>query len=248
MMKPRISLFAEQEGEDRRAKLGDPLVGLVEHVDFDALAARIDAAAPFARQGRPSAVSDSLDDQDPGAVTALQPGRRRAAVPVAGPTWLPTFPGSDREQRHPRCQDDLAVPRPSGAGWRRQSGVRAGSAAAAVAGLPGALRTDRRRLAGTGVGPAQQGGAETVKEGTMPLGWKPHKRARKDVDAMPSGPESTARIISDTTACQCGQALQADPQDRHHACCRGRHYYLRGIARPEQHESGCLCRPGISQH
>lgn len=25
--------------------------------------------------------------------------------------------------------------------------------------------------------------AETVKEGTMPLGWKPHKRAQKDVDA-----------------------------------------------------------------
>ena len=25
--------------------------------------------------------------------------------------------------------------------------------------------------------------AETIKEGTMPLGWKPHKRAQKDVDA-----------------------------------------------------------------
>jgi IS5 family transposase len=25
--------------------------------------------------------------------------------------------------------------------------------------------------------------ADTVKEGTMPLGWKPHKRAHKDVDA-----------------------------------------------------------------
>ncbi|WP_425260314.1 transposase [Massilia luteola] len=46
MMKPRLSLFAEQEREDRRAKIGDPLVGLAEHVDFEALAARIDAAAP----------------------------------------------------------------------------------------------------------------------------------------------------------------------------------------------------------
>ncbi|MGF6276205.1 hypothetical protein ABIB38_004616, partial [Massilia sp. UYP11] len=39
MMKPRISMFAEQEREDRRARLGDPLVGLAEHVDFEALAA-----------------------------------------------------------------------------------------------------------------------------------------------------------------------------------------------------------------
>jgi hypothetical protein len=27
MMKPRISLFAEHEREDRRTKIGDPLVG-----------------------------------------------------------------------------------------------------------------------------------------------------------------------------------------------------------------------------
>ena len=56
MMKPRIRLFAEQEREDRRAKLGDPLVGLAEHVDFEALATRIDVAAPRpsrARGGRP---------------------------------------------------------------------------------------------------------------------------------------------------------------------------------------------------
>jgi len=33
MMKPRISLFAEHEREDRRSKIGDPLVGLTKHVD-----------------------------------------------------------------------------------------------------------------------------------------------------------------------------------------------------------------------
>jgi hypothetical protein len=43
MMKPRISLFAEQEREDRSTKLGDPLVDLTEHMEFEALAARIDA-------------------------------------------------------------------------------------------------------------------------------------------------------------------------------------------------------------
>jgi IS5 family transposase len=46
MMKPRISLFAEHERENRRAKLGDPLVGLAKYVDFEALAATIDEAAP----------------------------------------------------------------------------------------------------------------------------------------------------------------------------------------------------------
>jgi hypothetical protein len=56
MMKLLLSLFAEQEREDRRSKLGDPLVGLAEHVDFGALAARIDVAAPRpsrAKGGRP---------------------------------------------------------------------------------------------------------------------------------------------------------------------------------------------------
>src|SRR5476651_1092215 len=46
MMKPPISLFAEHEREDRRTKIGDPLIGLTKHVDFEALAAGIDEAAP----------------------------------------------------------------------------------------------------------------------------------------------------------------------------------------------------------
>lgn len=46
MMKPRISLFAEHEREVRRSSIGDPLTGLTKRVDFDALAASIDNAAP----------------------------------------------------------------------------------------------------------------------------------------------------------------------------------------------------------
>src|SRR5471032_986361 len=56
MMKPRISLFAEHEREDRRTKIGDPLVGLTKHVDFEALAAGVEVAAPRpsrAKGGRP---------------------------------------------------------------------------------------------------------------------------------------------------------------------------------------------------
>lgn len=40
-MKPRTRLFVEQERYDPRPKIGDPLVGLAEHMDFAALAARI---------------------------------------------------------------------------------------------------------------------------------------------------------------------------------------------------------------
>jgi IS5 family transposase len=56
MMKPRISLFAEHEREVLRTSIGDPLVGLTKHVDFEVLAASIDAAAPRpsrAKGGRP---------------------------------------------------------------------------------------------------------------------------------------------------------------------------------------------------
>lgn len=48
-MKPRSSLFGEHEREDRRTKLGDPLLGLSKHVNFEALAASVDEAAPRAR-------------------------------------------------------------------------------------------------------------------------------------------------------------------------------------------------------
>jgi hypothetical protein len=38
--------LAEEERGNRRAKSGDPLVGLFRHVDFGALAAGIDTALP----------------------------------------------------------------------------------------------------------------------------------------------------------------------------------------------------------
>lgn len=52
-MKPRISVFAEDEREDPRTKIGDTLIGLTKHVDSEALAAGIDAAnAPTNRVSR----------------------------------------------------------------------------------------------------------------------------------------------------------------------------------------------------
>lgn len=42
----KVSLFAEQERETKLDKIGDALGKLAKHVDFPALAAEIDAAAP----------------------------------------------------------------------------------------------------------------------------------------------------------------------------------------------------------
>ncbi len=56
MMMPKPSLFAEEERGNRRVKMGDPLLGLSEHVDFVALAASVDTASPRpsrAKGGRP---------------------------------------------------------------------------------------------------------------------------------------------------------------------------------------------------
>ena len=56
MTMPKPSLFSEEERGNRRAKIGDPLVGLSAHVDFVALATGIDTASPRpsrAKGGRP---------------------------------------------------------------------------------------------------------------------------------------------------------------------------------------------------
>ncbi|NMM37512.1 MAG: hypothetical protein HHJ09_08345 [Glaciimonas sp.] len=56
MMMPKLSLFAEEERGNRRKKLGDPLARLFKHVDFPALAATVDIAAPRASR----ATGDSI--------------------------------------------------------------------------------------------------------------------------------------------------------------------------------------------
>jgi IS5 family transposase len=55
MMMPK-PFFAEEERENRREKLDDPLVGISKHVDFAVLAAAIDIATrrpSLAKGGRP---------------------------------------------------------------------------------------------------------------------------------------------------------------------------------------------------
>jgi IS5 family transposase len=186
MMKPRISLFAEHEREDRRTKIGDPLVGLTNHVDFDALAASIDAAAPRpsrAKGGRPpystllmvkilvlqqlyNLADDALEYQllDRRSFLQFLDLTESSSIPDAKTIWL--------------FRDRLAQ---AGAGTLvfeqvqqqlQKHGYMARCGQIVDASLVQAPVQRNKRDE-----------ADTVKEGTMPLTWKPHKRAQKDVDA-----------------------------------------------------------------
>lgn len=186
MMKPRISLFAEQERETRRTSIGNPLVGLSKHVDFDTLAASIDAAAPRpsrAKGGRPpyptvlmvkilvlqqlyNLADDALEYQllDRRSFLQFLDLTESSSIPDAKTIWL--------------FRDRLAQ---AGAGacvfeqvqqQLHQHGYLARCGQIIDASLVQApVQRNKREEAGT------------VKEGTMPLGWKPYKRAQKDVDA-----------------------------------------------------------------
>jgi IS5 family transposase len=186
MMKPRISLFAEHEREDRRSKIGDPLVGLTKHVDFEALAATIDAAAPRpsrAKGGRPpyptllmvkilvlqqlyNLADDALEYQLLDRRSFLQSLEltESSSIPDAKTIWL--------------FRDRLAQ---AGAGTLvfeqvqtqlQKHGYIARCGQIVDASLVQApIQRNKREE------------ADIVKEGTMPLDWKPHKRAQKDVDA-----------------------------------------------------------------
>lgn len=186
MMKPRISLFAEHERETRRTSIGDPLVGLARHVDFEALAASIDAAAPRpsrAKGGRPpyptvlmvkilvlqqlyNLGDDALEYQllDRRSFLQFLDMTESSSIPDAKTIWL--------------FRDRLAQ---AGAGTSvfeqvqqqlHQHGYMARCGQIVDASLVQAPVQRNKREE-----------ADTVKEGTMPLGWKPHKRAQKDVDA-----------------------------------------------------------------
>lgn len=186
MMKPRISLFAEQEREDRRAKIGDPLVGLAEHVDFEALAERIDAAAPRpsrAKGGRPpyptvlmvkilvlqqlyNLADDALEYQllDRRSFLRFLDLTESSSIPDAKTIWL--------------FRDRLAQ-----AGVGNQIFEQVQQQLLSQGYLARCGQIVDASLVQAPVQRNKREEAETVKEGTMPLGWKPHKRAQKDVDA-----------------------------------------------------------------
>nr|GEU28667.1 hypothetical protein [Tanacetum cinerariifolium] len=130
MMKRRIGLYAEHKREDQRIKIGNPLIGLTKHVDFEALAAGIDAAAPRPKGGRPPYSAELM-----------------VKILVL-------------EQLYNLADDALKYQLLDRRSRRGQPDLGESPAAFTAARLHGALRPDCRRL-----------------------GWTPHKRAQKDVDA-----------------------------------------------------------------
>jgi IS5 family transposase len=186
MKTPRISLFAEHERQDRRTKIGDPLVGLTNHVNFEALALSIDAAAPRpsrTKGGRPpyptmlmvkilvlqqlyNLADDALEYQllDRRSFLQFLDLTESSSIPDAKTIWL--------------FRDRLAQ---AGAGTLvfeqvqqqlHQHGYIARCGQIVDVSLVHAPVQRNKREE-----------AETVKEGAMPVGRKPHKRAQKDVDA-----------------------------------------------------------------
>ncbi len=67
-------------------------------------------AASVTRQRRPSDITNSLDDQDPGAATALQLANDALEYQLLDRRGCLCFLDLTESSSIPRCQDDLAVP------------------------------------------------------------------------------------------------------------------------------------------
>ncbi|MFC6519817.1 transposase [Undibacterium arcticum] len=136
-------MFAEDERGNRRSKLGDPLVGLTNHVDFVALANEIDLALPRpsrAKGGRPPyrtvlmakiLVLQQLYNLADDALE-YQLLDRRSFLQFLGLTESSTI-----------CEDDLAVPGSPGASWAGRQAVRTSATTITGAWLPCTLRSNR---------------------------------------------------------------------------------------------------------
>ncbi|NMM28358.1 MAG: IS5 family transposase [Glaciimonas sp.] len=187
MMIPKSSLFAEEERGNRREKLGDPLFGLTQHVDFTALAADIDTALPRpsrAKGGRPpyptalmtkilvlqqlyNLADDALEYQllDRRSFLLFLGLTDSSTIPDAKTIWL--------------FRDRLA-----------QAGLGAQLFGQVQQQLPAhgyLARCGQIIDASLVQAPVQRNKreeAEIVKQSIMPITWKAHKRAQKDVDAQ----------------------------------------------------------------
>ena len=186
MMMPKPSLFAEEERGNRRSKLGDPLVGLSKHVDFAALADEIDTALPRpsrAKGGRPpyptvlmtkililQQLYDLADD-----ALEYQPLDRRSLLQFLGLTESSTIPDAKTIWLF---RDRLAQ---AGLGAKLFDQVQQQLLAHGYLARCGQILD--ASLVQAPVQRNKREEAAIVKEGTMPIGWKAHKRAQKDVDS-----------------------------------------------------------------
>jgi IS5 family transposase len=186
MMMPKPSLFAEEERGSRRSRLGDPLVGLSKHVDFGAFGDEIDTALPRpsrAKGGRPpyatvlmtkililqrlyNLADDALEYQllDRPSFLQFLGLTESSTIPDAKTIWL--------------FRDRLTQ---AGLGTKLFDQVQQQLLAHGYLARCGQIID--ASLVQAPVQRNKREEAETVKESTMPITWKAHKRAQKDVDA-----------------------------------------------------------------
>jgi transposase, IS5 family len=186
MMMPKPSLFAEEERGNRREKLGDPLAGLIKHVDFAALAATVDIAAPRpsrAKGGRPpypttlmikilvlqqlyNLADDALEYQllDRRSFLSFLGLTGSSTIPDAKTIWL--------------FRDRLAQ---AGLGTELFDQVQQQLLANGYLARCGQIID--ASLVQAPVQRNKREEAEIVKQSAMPTEWTAHKRAQKDVDA-----------------------------------------------------------------
>lgn len=93
---PIISLFADEERNVKRERLGDLLQVLDQAIDFVALARAVEAKREVGGSGRGGCppYPTELDDPAAGGAADVQPVRRRAGVPGAGPGQHSAFRGA----------------------------------------------------------------------------------------------------------------------------------------------------------
>lgn len=186
MMMPKPSLFAEEERGNRREKLGDPLIGLRKHVDFVALAAVIDLAAPRpsrAKGGRPpcsttlmikilvlqqlyNLADDALEYQllDRRSFLSFLDLTGSSTIPDAKTIWL--------------FRDRLAQ---AGLGTQLFDQVQQQLLTHGYLARCGQIID--ASLVQAPVQRNKREEAAIVKQSAMPIEWKAPKRAQKDVDA-----------------------------------------------------------------
>ena len=186
MLMPSPNLFAEEERGNRRQKLGDPLVGLIKHVDFVPLAAAVDAALPRPSRdkgGRPpyptvlmikilvlqqlyNLADDALEYQllDRRSFLLFLGLIDSSKIPDAKTIWL--------------FRDRLAQ---AGVGAQLFDNVQQQLQVQGYVARCGQIID--ASLVHAPVQRNKREEAEVVKQSIMPITWKAEKRAQKDVDA-----------------------------------------------------------------
>jgi IS5 family transposase len=235
----KTSLFADQEREAKLNKLGDALQVMEQHVDFAALAAEVDLAAPRPsreRGGRPPFPTELMvrvlliqqlfnlsDEQMEFQLLDRLSFQRfvglRASSQIPDRTTIWTFKERLIQAGASESVFDAVIRLLSRHGYIARGGQMID--ASIVEAPRQSLSKEEKAI---------------VSEGAMPADWKPAKRRQKDRDARWTKKHGKSyfgyKVFATPTSLQAGAQDQGEhgKQTRHHA--------FRGRARSRQHEPG----------